>query len=34
MSKRAMLVHYAGESVQDMFHMLTNTAEAKDYNKK
>lgn len=29
--KRAMLLHYAGEGVQDIFDTFTDTGEAKDY---
>ena len=31
--KRAMLLHYAGEGVQDIFDTLTDTGEAKDYKR-
>lgn len=31
--KRAMLLHYAGEGVQDVFDTLADTGEAKDYAK-
>lgn len=31
--KRAMLLHYAGERVQDIFDTLEDTGEAKDYEK-